>query len=148
MTASTNYFSSLNEIGQLINQLFINGVINEDYARNAMVAQHVNDLKNNSIRFNSEGSVKANNPSISRKSNKQKKNKKLPTIDAKIIEEYIKEHPQIYNEIIENYLKYNLKIDFKPVSRSADRFNSSQAYRLALFNGKNLISESALALNI
>ncbi len=81
------------------------------------------------------------------KSNKKRKaavNKNITPITDKniniFIEKYLKNHP----EIIENYLKENLRIDFKKVTTNV----GDARWALALFLKDKAFSSSTLGLNI
>ncbi len=81
------------------------------------------------------------------KSNKKRKaviNKDITPITDKniniFIEKYLRNHP----EIIENYLKENLRIDFKKATTS----NGDARWALALFLKDKAFSSSTLGLNI
>lgn len=170
MTIGNNYWPSLNEFTNAINEMFRKGYISEDEAFNRLHKIYSKDMyideQDRRIYFNDRPNIStyvSDGPSVStpvpmvdpspidkkksfKKSNKQRKNKvnnENNITDKNIdlyIEKYLKKHP----EIVGDYIKKNIKIDFQKVTTT----NGEPRFALALFDDGKLISRSTLGLNI
>ena len=110
-----------------------------------IVSETVNPVKEHKEKAHKEKEI--TKPVKNFKSNKKRKaddNKNITPITDKniniFIEKYLNSHP----EIIENYLKENLKIDFKKATTNT----GDTRWALALFLKDKAFSSSTLGLNI
>lgn len=138
----TSGINGLGEITKLIDKL-----IQESMLMNGGTYQNGNTtITIPSITVeNSMASKKTKKSNNNRKSLKKKKVAKVNPADIEfIIEQYLKLHPEILDEYIKNYLKKNIKVDWK----SMDTNYHGRRYALAVYDNGELISRSDMCLTI
>ena len=127
-----------------IQQIISAGLFNSPNTSVSIKNLSINDKP---INTNTGGAI-INKPSLkSKKKRKSSEKECIATpkpITAENIDKYIKTFFDKHPEVIENYLKENLRIDFKKVTTNA----GDSRWALALFIKDKPFSQSTLCLNI
>lgn len=133
-------YRTTNDIDEL-KSMWEGGYISEENALKS-IQTIISTMVNENIK---KSSVIKDTSKVSFKSiKKRKSNKSSSVITKDNIGEYIKAYIESHPEIIESYIKNNLRIDFKKVTT----MGGDNRFALALFDKGKPISTSTLCLNL